>query len=186
MPPEDPMKTYGQIMFLHQMAIGFQLDVTKDFAELADLQPELERKELIDIDVKKASYKLTPAGKAVYDKYIVEAQELIKRYDIFIDSDVDATGKARFDTGLGRDLRVAVYELEGVDPFRARFLLGINDGEWNNLSNWYECIADENWYANVFRPIENAPGVDDIGRDKLINIVDQGKAALRSEQFKYN
>jgi hypothetical protein len=183
---DESMKLYGRIMLLHQLAIGYQLDVTKDFAELADLLPELERKELVDIDVKKASYKLTPAGKIEYDRYIAEAHDLIKRYDIFSDTDVDASGVARFDTGLGRDLRVAVFDYEGVDPFRARFLLGINDGEWNNLSNWYECIADENWFANLFKPVENAPDVDEIGRDVLRSIIDQGKTALRSEQYRLN
>jgi len=93
---------------------------------------------------------------------------------------------ARFDTGLGRDLRVAVFDYEGVDPFRARFLLGINDGEWNNLSNWYECITDENWFATLFKPVESAPDGDEIGRDLLRSIIDQGKTALRSEQYRVN
>lgn len=182
---EESMKLFGRIMLMHQLAIGNQLDVTQDFAELADILPELERKELVDIDVKKASYKLTPTGKIEYDKYIAEAQDLIKRYDIFGDADVDASSIARFDTGLGRDLRIPVFEYEGVDPFRARFLLGINDGEWNNLSNWYECVADEKWFENLFKPIENAPSIDDIGRNLLARIIDQGKAALRSEQHRF-
>ena len=38
-----------------------------------------------------------------------EAQDLIKRFDIFGDVDVDSQGTARFDTGLGRDLRVPIY-----------------------------------------------------------------------------
>jgi hypothetical protein len=179
---EDAMKDFAQIMFLHQIAVGYQLDVTKDLAELADLIPELEKKELIEIDVQKASYKLSAAGKVLHDRYIAEAQDLIKRFDVFADADLDSGGTARFDTGLGKDLRVAAYEYAGVDPFRARFLLGINDGEWDQLSNWYQVIFDQRWYENVFAPIARAPGVDDIGREAMRSIIEQGNAAVRSEQ----
>ncbi len=181
----DIMKDFAFIMCVHQIAIGYQLDVTKELAELADLIPELEKKGLIDIDVQKASYKLTAAGKALHDRYIAEAQDLIKRFDVFADADLDSAGTARFDTGLGKDLRVAAYEYAGVDPFRARFLLGINDGEWDQLSNWYEVIYDENWYANIFSPIERATGLDDIGRDKMRSIIEQGNTVVRSEQTRY-
>jgi hypothetical protein len=179
---DDAMKDFAQIMFLHQIAVGYQLDVTKDLAELADLIPELEKKELIDIDVQKASYKLTPAGKALHDRYIAEAQDLIKRFDVFADADLDSSGTARFDTGLGKDVRVAAYEYAGIDPFRARFLLGINDGEWDQLSNWYQVIFEQSWYQNIFSPVERAPGVDDIGREAMRSIIEQGNAAVRSEQ----
>jgi hypothetical protein len=182
---EDAMKDFAQIMFLHQIAVGYQLDVTKDLAELADLIPELEKKELIEIDVQKASYKLSAAGKVLHDRYIAEAQDLIKRFDVFADADLDSSGTARFDTGLGKDLRVAAYEYAGVDPFRARFLLGINDGEWDQLSNWYQVIFDQSWYENIFAPVARAPGVDDIGREAMRSIIEQGNAAVRSEQTRY-
>jgi hypothetical protein len=179
---EDAMKDFAQIMFLRQIAVGYQLDVTKDLAELADLIPELEKKEIIEIDVQKASYKLSAAGKVLHDRYIAEAQDLIKRFDVFADADLDSSGTARFDTGLGKDLRVAAYEYAGVDPFRARFLLGINDGEWDQLSNWYQVIFDQSWYENIFAPVARAPGVDDIGREAMRSIIEQGNAAVRSEQ----
>jgi hypothetical protein len=103
---------------------------------------------------------------------------LIRRYDIFCDVNVDSSGIARFDTGVGKDLRVPVYEMEGLDPFRARFLLGINDGEWDNLVNWQDLLKDRKWYDQVFLPIERAPSVEEVGEDKLRSIIDQAKGVL--------
>lgn len=180
--PQDPaslMEDLARAMFLHQIAIGFAIDVTKDNAEIDDLIAWAEKEQHIEIDVKKAAYKLTERGKRVHDSYIEEAQNLIRKFDIYCDVDLDRTGTAHFDTGAGRDLRVAAFEMEGVDPFRARFLLGLNDGEWDKLSNWPELIRQESFYNEIFDPIERAASIEEIGEDKLATIIDQGKAKLR-------
>jgi hypothetical protein len=176
----DSMKDLAYLMFLHQIATGAQIDVTKEFVELLDLIARAEREGLIEIDVKKAAYKLTEKGKRTHQSYLEEAQDLIKRYDIFADTDVDSSGDARFDTGLGRDLRIAIYEMEGINPYRARFLLGLNDGEWDGMENWMDVLDDEKWYRQVFQPIDTAPSVDDIGKPQLQSIFYQGKSRLRS------
>ncbi len=178
---EQQVKIFAQIMFLHQLALGRTVDVTKDHLEIDDLIKWGERENLIEIDVKKASYKLTESGKAAHEGYVKEAQDLIKRFDIYGDVDLDSTGKARFDTGLGRDLRVPIFESNGIDPFRARFVLGINDGEWDQLSNWEELVEDVSWYEKLFAVVESAPSVDDVGRNQLVNIQDQAKEVLRRE-----
>lgn len=171
--------------FLHQICVGRQLDVTKDHIELENTLKQAERDGLVEVDVKQASYRSTPKGKAKHDAIMAEAQDLIRRYDIYCDVDMDSSGTARFDTGLGRDLRVPVYEMEGVDPYRARFLLGLNDGEWDKMDDWTDAVEDEKWFASIMEPIERAPSVDEIGRGKLQSIIEQGKAKLREEsQFR--
>jgi len=178
---EDQIEDLSRVMFLHQIAIGSLIDVTKDQPELEDVIAYAEREGLIEIDVQKAAYKLTDKGKRMYDSYIAEAQDLIKRFDIYGDVDLDGSGVAHFDTGLGRDLRVPAFEMEGVDPFRARFLLGLNDGEWDKLPNWADVFRQESWYREVFAPIEQAPSMEEIGYDNLEQIMAQAKAALREE-----
>lgn len=179
---EGSIQELARLVFLHQIAIGAIVDVTRELAELSEIIAWAEKEGLIDIDVQKAAYKLTEKGKRVHESYIEEAQNLIKRYDIFVDVDVDSSsGEIHFDTNLGRDLRVAVYEMEGVDPYRARFLLGLNDGEWNALENWTELIGNEDWYREIFAPIDRAISIDDVGRDELERIVNQGKAEIRKE-----
>ncbi|MBY0550673.1 MAG: hypothetical protein K2W95_25565 [Candidatus Obscuribacterales bacterium] len=171
----------ARLMFLHQVAKGAQIDVTKDLPELQDILSKLEKDGLIDIDVKKAAYKLTDKGIRTHASYLEEAQNLIRRYDIFGDVDIDASGKAHFDTGLGKDLRVPVYEVEGIDPYRARFLLGLNDGEWDGTEDWIDNLENEDWYRQVFEPIDRAPSVDDVGgKARIEAVLDQGKSVLRS------
>lgn len=180
---QDSFKDLARIFLLHQIAFGVPLDVTKEYPEVAELLSQAEKDNLIDIDVSKAAYKLTDAGKRVHDSYIQEAQDLIRRFDIYVDVDIDQEGVARFDTGLGKDLRVPVWELEGIDPFRARFLLGLNDGEWDDLMDWHEVAMDERWYSRIFAPIESAPSVEDIGSETLLQVIDQGKKVLRMDPF---
>ncbi len=177
----DHIEDLSRVMFLHQIAIGALIDVTKDHPELEEVIAYAEREGLIEIDVKTAAYKLTGKGKRMHDSFIAEAQDLIKRFDIYGDVDIDESGNAHFDTGLGRDLRVPVYEMEGVDPFRARFLLGLNDGEWDQLSNWTEVFRKESWYREIFVPIERAPSIEEIGHDQLARIIAQAKIILREE-----
>lgn len=178
-------KDFSAAFFLHQICIGRQLDVTKDHIEVDETLKLAEKEGLVEVDVKQASYRSTPKGKARHDAIMAEAQDLIRRYDIFCDVDCDSNGTARFDTGLGRDLRVPVYELEGVNPFRARFLLGLNDGEWDKMDNWTDVVEDPDWFASIMEPIERAPSLDEVGRAKLQSIVEQGKAKLRQEsQFR--
>ncbi len=171
----------GRLMFLHQISRGALVDVTKELAELSDVIAWAEKEGLIEIDVEKAAYKLTEKGKRRHASYIEEAQDLILRYDIFADVDVDSSGQAHFDSNLGRDLRVAIYEIEGINPYRARFLLGLNDGEWDKVDNWTELISDEKWYREIFAPVDSAPSVDDVGQAKLQRILDEGKAKMRHE-----
>ncbi|MBS1989611.1 MAG: hypothetical protein JSS83_03785 [Cyanobacteria bacterium SZAS LIN-3] len=179
--PGSEIRDLSRVMFLHQIAIGYAIDVTKEFPELAECIAWAEANELIEIDVKKVAYKLTAKGKRIHDSYIEEAQDLIKRFDIYGNVDIDNSG-IYFDTGLGRDLRVPAFEMEGVDPFRARFLLGINDGEWDNLSNWPEVFNQESWYRQVFAPVEQAPSLEEIGEGKMSEIMTRAKAILRQEQ----
>lgn len=179
--PQETIKELSRIFFLHQIAAGFAIDVTKDYPELSEAIAYAESKGLIEVDVKKVAYKLTAEGERLHQRYISEAQDLIRRFDIYADVDIDAGGRARFDTGLGKDFRVPAFEMEGVDPFRARFLLGLNDGEWDHLSNWYELFEDQKWYEQIFEPVETAPSVDDIGRARMSSIIDQAKSTLRQQ-----
>jgi len=170
------MAAFGRLALLHFLALGRPLDVTRDQPDLADLLDAAEREGLLEIDVKRASYALSPKGRAQYERLMREAQELVLRYDIFADVEADPP---RFDTGLGQDLRVAVLEHDGLDPFRARFLVGLNDGEWDELPDWPARIQSEAWYDEVFEPVETAPGAADV--PDLARIIAAGRAAVRGD-----
>lgn len=170
----------AQAMFIHHVGLDANIDVTTDHPEIDDLIKWGEAEGLIDIDVQKAAYKLTPKGQAYQKKLKTEAQDLIRRYDIFGDVDVDQNGKAHFDSGLGRDLRVAVFEFEGVNPYRARLLVGLNDSEWSS-ADWQDRVQDQNWYQSVFEQVDSAIHVDDVAEPELRRIIDQGRQILRDD-----
>ena len=178
---EEQMHLFGKMLMLHRIATGTLVDVTKDSPFLTDLIAQAEKEQLLEINVKQAAYALSPAGQRQHDVWLDEAQELVKRYDIYSDVDVDTTGRVRFDSGVGQDWRVAAYELAGLDPFKARFLIGLNDGEWNDLENWETALTDAAWYDEIFAPIEGAPGVQEIGRDRLLHVMDEAKLELRED-----
>lgn len=180
---EAQMRLFARMMFLHQLSLGHSLDVTKDYPDLEDLIKEAELQGEIEVDVPTASYKLTSEGRRVHQAWIDEAQDLIKKYDVYGDVDLDSTGRARFDTGRGKDYRVVVYEYEGLNPFRARYLLGLNDGEWDELQDWRDAIQAPAWYESIFEPIEVAPSLAEMGRDRLLRMMDQAKASLQGERF---
>jgi hypothetical protein len=178
---DEQTEEFAKLMFMHQISIGSPIDVTKDYPEIDSVIKWAEKANLVEIDVQKASYKLTDAGRQYHDRIIQEAQDLIRKYDIFGDVDVDMNGTPHFDTGLGKDVRVPIFELSGVDPFRARFLIGLNDGEWDKLSNWIELCNEKSWYESIFEAVERAPSVEDFGRSNLLRILDEGKAAARKD-----
>lgn len=178
---EEAMRDYALMLLVHQIGRGYALDVTRDYPDLGAVIEEAERRQYLEIDVATASYKLTPAGKRQHETWMSEAQDLIRKYDIYADVAIDSAGQARFDTGAGEDLRAAVFDLAGVDPFRARFLLGLSDGEWDAMPDWTMRCTEPDWYAEVFGPVESAVGVDDVGRDRLIRVVDQAQEVLRRD-----
>jgi len=177
----EKLQTFARMMFIHQIAIGFQIDVTKDLPEFEDSIAESEKHGWIEIDVQKAAYKLTAEGAKMYDAWMAEAQDLIKRYDIYGDVDINSDGTIRFDTKLGRDLRIPVMEFDGVDPFRARYLIGLNDGEWDTIKDWFMDYKTQGWYEVLLRDIETAPAVDDLGSDTIRRVLDKGKEQLRMD-----
>jgi hypothetical protein len=177
----EELEEFGRMMLLHQISVGNGLDVTQDYPEINHLLKWAEQHGLIEIDVKRAAYKLTAAGKKQHDQWMSEAQDLVRRFDILADVDVDAGGKARFDTSLGDDYRVAAYEISNINPYRARLLLGLNDGEWNDIGQWEMIAADRNWYQKQFEPIDKAISADELGRERLESVMRQAKDQLRHD-----
>ncbi|MBI6546945.1 MAG: hypothetical protein HY692_09140 [Cyanobacteria bacterium NC_groundwater_1444_Ag_S-0.65um_54_12] len=172
------MRAYQIMFILHQFKRGYQTTAA-DVDVLRELTEEAEEKGLLRFDLSKNTFVIEPAGQRAYESLLAEAAELLRRYDIFADTDVGRDGTIYFDTGQGNDLRVPIYELAGINPFRARFILGIHDGEWDDLANWAQQITATAWFEAIFADIETAPGMADIGRDLLEQIFDEGKAALR-------
>jgi hypothetical protein len=169
----ETMAEYQMQFALFQLAEGALIDVTKDDPYLTETLTGMEQAKWIDINVDRAAWELTAAGRAEVERIRQQARQLITRFDIFADVD-DAGSTPRFGSGAGADWRIPVYELAGVDPFSARFILGLNDGEWTDLPDWPEKTASAAWYDEIFAPVAEAPAVDAIGRARLQRVMQAG------------
>lgn len=170
---DETMARFQTQFVLFRLAGGTLIDVTKDDPFLTEPLRRLERERWITIDVDKAAWALTPAGQAEVDRLRQQARQLITRFDIF--ADVDDTGSTpRFGTGAGADWRIPIYELADVDPFEARFVLGLNDGEWTHLADWPAKTASAAWYDEIFAPVTGAPDVATLGKARLQRVLRAG------------
>lgn len=179
------MKAYQVMFALHRFKRGYQTTMA-DVDTLRPISDEAESRGLLQFDMARNTFALTEQGGKVYQSVVNEAQELIRRYDLFSDTDVSGGHRSeeptiRFGTGQGQDLRVPIWELNGINPFRARFVLGLNDGEWDDLPDWPRQISAPRWFDEIFAPVEQAPTIDQVGRDRCERIFDEGKAQLRGD-----
>ena len=80
-------------------------------------------------------FRISERGKKRLMDLIAEAETYVGRYDIFKEVVYDAESRLfEFETGRGEDLRVQVYEAEGLDPVRVVFLLLLHDGVLGRLA----------------------------------------------------
>jgi hypothetical protein len=180
MPDAEVLGKFQRMALLQQIAVGEdQPDVTEPPVELVDLLRALERDRLIEVDAANVCFALTPEGMRQYDTWMEQGQALVRAYDIYGDVDEDASGTFHFDTDLGKDLRVALFESEGLDPFQARVLLALNDREWVDIHDWATKISATSWLQQVLAPVCEAPTAESIGPERLAVLKDQAKERLR-------
>ena len=98
---------------------------------------------------------ITGSGRAILGSVLGETEAYIDQYDIFCDVLYDLeTQSARFGTGNGEDLRVEVFESEGIDPIRAVFLLRLYDGSLDgHPSGWIDKIVSEDVFDWMLSPV---------------------------------
>ena len=87
--------------------------------------------------------------------------------------DADARN-IEFGAGQGDDMRVEVYESEGLDPVRVVFLLRLYDSTLDRfVESWPEEIHAEGFFNEVLRPVLDHQRVDE---DLLGLIIEAGYA----------
>ena len=109
------------------------------------------------------TFAITELGREAIGKTIAETDTYIDQYDVFKDVFFDPDGgDLEFETGLGRDLRVQLYEYDGQDPVRVVFLLRLYDSTFDEASaTWRDSIQSEQFFGEILSPIVNAERVDE-------------------------
>jgi hypothetical protein len=94
----------------------FPVLLPSEYAPLEDVLQELVNADLIEINKKKHNYAITKAGYAYIAEHIDEAEAIIEEFD-----------------ELEMDEAIAELRARNLDVFRARFLWGWYDGEFDDL-----------------------------------------------------
>ena len=115
-------------------------------------------------------FRISERGKKRLMYLIAEAETYVGRYDIFKDVVYDAESRLfEFETGRGEDLRVQVYEAEGLDPVRVVFLLLLHDGVLGRLArDGRRDPHDEAFFAGLLRPVVDHDSADETAIELII------------------
>ena len=118
-------------------------------------------------------YEITPAGRAYIGHLMRETESYIRRFDVFTDV-IPGNGlrPTEFGTGRGMDLRVQVFVAEGIDAYRAVFLLRMYDGTLDSYeASWRRRIEDEGFFDMLLEP---AVDFSLVAEDELDLVIEAG------------
>lgn len=149
------------------LSAGSEDDPDRQLLPIAD---GLRTRGLIVAAEESQQFEITSEGTTLLGQIISETEGYIDRYgvfdDVLYDLDVETV---EFGTGLGEDLRVQVYQNEGVDSIRAVFLLRLYDSTLDSYSDsWRELIHEVEFIDEVLRPVLDHAQVDDELADWII------------------
>jgi len=126
------------------------------------------------------TFEITELGMEALHEMTAEAGNVIERYEVFADVLCDPeSGECDFGAGLGIDLRIPVYEAEGLSPVRAVLLVELCDGELVRMDDdWRLAIQDREFFEALLLPVVERPLVD---AEDLDGIIDSGFAYMEQQ-----
>jgi hypothetical protein len=130
---------------------------------LLPIAKKLQSMKLIAPSDLEGTFAVTDEGRQAIGRTIAETDSYIEQFDVFKDVYHDAdSGVLEFGTGIGRDLRVQIYEGEDLDPVRVVFLLRLYDSTFDEaLATWRESIHSEQFFGEILSPIMNAERIEE-------------------------
>ena len=129
--------------------------------------------ELIERSGDTGQFEITELGQETVNGMMDEAETVIERYEVFADVLYDSeTGDCEFDSGAGIDLRIPVYEAEGLSAARAVLLVELCDGELALMDDdWRTVVHERAFFESLLLPVVERPL---IGPGDLDAIIDAG------------
>lgn len=117
----------------------------------------------------KGVYARTPAGNKLVREAVRETDEIIKKFDHYADVTLDEP--PRFRTGRGEDLRLWVYQAEGIEPVRAAFLMNLENSLYDR--DWQQVFSDDAFFREL---LAVATAHSPVSPQKLDRIIRAGRA----------
>ena len=126
-------------------------------------------------------YQITEAGYRAMEVQAADTEMMIERYDIFADVDIDEeTSETAFGLARGLDIRVQVYEAEGIDPIRAVFSRMLYDsgvGRETDLK-LIGALCDEEFFSKSIEPVVNR---DEVAATILDDVINEGLTLIEED-----
>ena len=167
------------LYFMDKHRFGLAVDPSDELSRgLLPIAQELASRGHIAGSEESGVYEPTDEGGELIQRMVGEAESYIDRFDVFSDTLVEPDEEVEFGTGIGEDLRVQVYESEGVDPVRVVFLLLLYDSTLDAYGEtWREAVHEEGFFNELLRPVLDHARVD----DELIGLVIESGYAHNEE-----
>ena len=149
-------------------------------AALLPLAETLVDEGLLECPADSGPFEVTELGVEAIHGMTAEAENVIERYEVFADVLCDPeSGECDFGTGAGNDLRIPVYEAEGLSPVRAVLLVDLCDGDLVRMDDdWRLAIQDREFFEALLLPVVERPLV---GAEDLDAIIDAGFAYMEQQ-----
>ncbi|MDP6453098.1 MAG: hypothetical protein QF898_07295 [SAR202 cluster bacterium] len=157
----------------HHYPLPFEPEEHTHDWRLLPIADELEALGFIGQSSTEDSFEITPKGRGFIGNLIAETESYIRRFDVFSDI-IPGRGlqPTVFGHGRGLDLRVQIFENQGIDPHRAVFLLRMYDGTLDGYTDsWRADIHELEFFNRLLEPVLDHNRVND---DDLDWVIDQG------------
>ena len=134
-------------------------------AELLAIADRLVEQDALSGD---GGYALAGDGEERLELADSEVESAIDAYDLF--ADVARRGDSiELGGGAGADLRVDVYEAEGIDAAEAVLLRQLHDGTLDDLEvDWREAILDDDFFAELLIDLVDRERIDPTDLEEII------------------
>ena len=157
----------------HHYPLPAEPEENTDDWRLLPIADELESLSFIAQSRTDGRFEITSKGRGFIGNLITETESYIRRFDLFSDI-LPGRGlqPTVFGSGRGLDLRVQIFDAQGIDPYRAVFLLRMYDGTLDGYKDsWRADIHEPEFFNRLLEPVLDHNRVDDEDVDWLI---DQG------------
>ena len=152
--------------------------VGKSDSHVLTVAGDLQAQGLLATSPTEEIYEITPAGRDYIGHLMRETESYIRNFDVFGDV-IPGNGlrPTEFGTSRGMDLRVQVFDAEGIDAHRAVFLLRMYDGTLDSYeTSWRSRIETEDFFDMLLEPALDASRVDE---DALDRVLEAGYGSVR-------
>lgn len=164
------MRSNIALYFMDKHAYKHPLEDPDSGANLSLVIEDLRSREYIAQGKGTQVYEISKGGRSYLGHLIRETESYIRHYDVYKDVLIDGLeDTAEFETGEGLDLRVQVYDREGMDLARVVFLIRMYDGTFDAIKDtWQDDIADEAFFDDILLPVLDHDIVDGEAIDWVI------------------